>query len=49
VSTQAKFKVGPAGADAGKREVARRLRLRAEPNDSRAADVIEASVRGRMP
>jgi predicted FMN-binding regulatory protein PaiB len=41
---QAKFKVGPAGSSEVKREVARQLRARAEPNDARAADVIEASL-----
>jgi transcriptional regulator len=44
VRMQAKFKVGPAGSSDLKREVARQLRLRDEPNDARAADVIEASL-----
>lgn len=46
VATEAKFKVGPAGPDTIKLEVARRLRERALPTDARAADVIEAAVRG---
>jgi transcriptional regulator len=41
---QAKFKVGPAASDDVKRRVAAELRKRAEPNDARAADVIEASL-----
>jgi len=41
VATEAKFKVGPAGEPALKRQVAGRLRERSEPGDSRAADVIE--------
>jgi predicted FMN-binding regulatory protein PaiB len=44
VRSQAKFKVGPAGSSDLKREVARGLRFRDEPNDARAADVIEASL-----
>lgn len=44
VETQAKFKLGPAGPDAVKRRVVDELRARAEPNDARAADVIEASL-----
>jgi hypothetical protein len=43
-SQQAKFKVGPAVPDARKREVVARLRGRGLPEDSRAADVIEASL-----
>lgn len=45
VETQAKFKVGPAGPDRLKLDVARQLRLRDEPGDARAADVIEAAVK----
>ena len=44
VTTHAKFKVGPAGSDDVKRTVARHLRDRNDPNDPRAADVIEASL-----
>lgn len=44
-ATQAKFKVGPAVPAARKREVARRIRARGLPEDARAADVIEASLR----
>ena len=44
VATQAKFKLGPAGPVAIKRRVVERLRERREPNDGRAADVIEASL-----
>jgi transcriptional regulator len=44
VRYQAKFKVGPPGSAELKREVARRLRERGEPNDARAADVIEATL-----
>ena len=39
---QAKFKVGPASPVETKRRVIRRLRERGEPNDARAADVIES-------
>jgi transcriptional regulator len=40
--TQAKFKVGPSsGGDELKRKIAQHLRQRGEPNDARAADVIE--------
>jgi len=39
-----KFKTGPAGASETKRRVARKLRERGQPGDSRAADVIEASL-----
>ena len=42
--SQAKFKVGPAGPVAVKREVVRRLRERGQPGDPRAADVIEAHL-----
>ena len=42
VRTQAKFKVGPAGPPELKRRIAERLRERGEPNDARAADVIES-------
>jgi predicted FMN-binding regulatory protein PaiB len=48
-ATRAKFKVGPAVPDARKREVARRIRARGRPEDSRAADVIEASLTGSGP
>ncbi len=44
VGYRAKFKVGPPGSSDVKREVARRLRLRGEPYDARAADVIESSI-----
>lgn len=44
LSTQAKFKVGPADTAAVKRSVAGHLRERNEPGDARAADVIEASL-----
>lgn len=43
--TRAKFKVGPAVPSERKREVARRIRARGLPEDARAADVIEASLR----
>ena len=43
-ATRAKFKVGPAVPEARKREVARRIRARGRPEDSRAAEVIEASL-----
>jgi predicted FMN-binding regulatory protein PaiB len=46
VKTQAKFKAGPAGPPALKRHVAAKLRERGEPNDARAADVIEAHIPG---
>ena len=39
-----KFKTGPAGALETKRRVARKLRERGQPGDSRAADVIETSL-----
>ena len=42
VRMHAKFKVGPAGPPELKRHVAAKLRERGEPNDARAADVIEA-------
>ena len=42
VRMQAKFKVGPAGPPELKRSVAAKLRERGEPNDARAADVIES-------
>ena len=44
-ATHAKFKTGPAAPAEVKREVARKLRERAEPNDARAADVIERYLR----
>jgi predicted FMN-binding regulatory protein PaiB len=40
-----KFKTGPAGASEAKRRVAAKLRERAEPGDTRAADVIETRLR----
>jgi hypothetical protein len=48
-ATRAKFKVGPAVPEARKREVARRIRARGGPVDSRAADVIEASLEREAP
>ena len=39
-----KFKTGPAGAEATKLRVADLLRASGQPGDSRAADVIEASI-----
>ena len=42
VHSHAKFKVGPAGPDAMKQQVARRLRERGETGDERAAEVIES-------
>jgi hypothetical protein len=42
-----KFKTGPAGTATTKRKVVERLRERGRPGDSRAADVIESSVRDR--
>lgn len=45
-ATRAKFKVGPAVPADRKREIARRIRTRGLPEDSRAADVIEASLEG---
>jgi transcriptional regulator len=44
VGSQAKFKVGPAASDQVKRKVARRMRDRGGPGDTRAADVIEESL-----
>jgi hypothetical protein len=43
-ATHAKFKVGPAALPEVKRQVAERLRNRAAPGDSRAADQIEAEL-----
>jgi hypothetical protein len=43
LSTDAKFKVGPAGSAAIKRQVVAGLRERNEPGDARAADVIAAA------
>lgn len=40
--SQAKFKVAPAGPPELKRRIAAHLRERGEPNDARAADVIES-------
>ncbi|MEO8458687.1 MAG: FMN-binding negative transcriptional regulator [Chloroflexota bacterium] len=45
-NTQSKFKVGPTAPVEAKREVIRHLRERNEPNDQRAADVIEAYLAG---
>lgn len=42
-----KFKTGPAGAAETKRKVAGRLRESGRPGDTRAAEVIEASVAER--
>jgi predicted FMN-binding regulatory protein PaiB len=42
VGGQAKFKVGPAVPAERKREIAERLRVRGQPGDGRAADVIES-------
>jgi predicted FMN-binding regulatory protein PaiB len=47
VESDAKFKVGPGAPDEVKRNVATQLRLRAEPGDAHAADLIEASLRGQ--
>ena len=44
VGMQAKFKVGPASAAEVKRNVVARLRVRNEPGDARAADVIARTV-----
>jgi Putative FMN-binding domain len=43
--TRAKFKVGPAVPADRKREIAGRIRARGLPEDARAADVIEESLR----
>jgi predicted FMN-binding regulatory protein PaiB len=48
VRAQAKFKVGPFGPPELKRHVAARLRERGEPNDARAADVIESYLPRRL-
>ena len=45
VRQHVKFKTGPAGSVETKRNVAARLRERAQPGDGRAADVIEASLK----
>jgi hypothetical protein len=45
VRSHAKFKVGPSASNDVKRRVAAALRKRNEPNDARAADVIEASLK----
>ena len=45
VRSHVKFKAGPAGTRETKRNVAARLRERAQPGDDRAADVIEAYLR----
>ena len=47
LATEAKFKVGPAGPVAMKRRVVAGLRERNEPNDARAADIIEATLPGK--
>jgi predicted FMN-binding regulatory protein PaiB len=44
VRMQAKFKTGPFGPPDLKQHVAAKLRERGEPNDARAAEVIESSV-----
>ncbi|HEU5329761.1 MAG: FMN-binding negative transcriptional regulator [Thermomicrobiales bacterium] len=44
LSTDAKFKVGPAGSAAVKRQVVAGLRERNEPGDARAADEIAATL-----
>ncbi|MGN6563748.1 MAG: hypothetical protein ACTHMU_13905, partial [Thermomicrobiales bacterium] len=44
LSTDAKFKVGPAGSAAIKRQVVAGLRERNEPGDARAADEIAATL-----
>jgi predicted FMN-binding regulatory protein PaiB len=46
VKRQIKFKTGPAGSKDTKLKVADRLRKRAESGDLRAAEIIEASLRG---
>jgi transcriptional regulator len=45
VRTHIKFKTGPAGTTDTKRKVAEKLRERAQPGDTRAADIIEAYLR----
>jgi predicted FMN-binding regulatory protein PaiB len=45
VRSHVKFKTGPAGTEETKRRVAARLRERAQPGDSRAADIIESYLR----
>ena len=47
VRTLAKFKVGPAGPPELKRRVAQHIRERGDPNDARAADVIESFLPAR--
>ncbi len=47
VHQQAKFKLGPGASVEAKRRVVEGLRLRDEPGDARAADVIEAAIRSR--
>jgi hypothetical protein len=46
VKRHVKFKTGPAGTPELKRTVAGRLRERGAPGDERAADVIDAAVKG---
>ena len=45
VRMQAKFKTGPFGPPELKQQIADRLRERGNPNDARAADVIESFLR----
>ena len=45
VRTHVKFKTGPAGTAETKRRVASRLRERAQPGDTRAAEIIESYLR----
>jgi len=47
VRSHVKFKAGPGGSAAKKQEVAGRLRERGGAGDSRAADVIEATLKAR--
>jgi hypothetical protein len=47
VRSHIKFKTGPAGTDATKKKVADRLRESGRAGDTRAAEVIEASIQDR--
>ena len=49
VHSQAKFKDGPPSGAEAKRQVVNLLRARNQPNDVRAADVIESSMRASAP
>ena len=49
VHSQAKFKDGPPSGAEAKRQVVNLLRARNQPNDARAADVIESSMRASAP